>query len=98
LNEEGSRVCERLRRPAGGRRGMGSGGVKPAAAMVAVEFIFSALQIFIKLALDDGMDVRVLVAYRLMFGTGVPPYSARSSSSSSGMYVAEQSSVARIKS
>jgi hypothetical protein len=48
---------------------MGSGGVKPAAAMVAVEFIFSALQIFIKLALDDGMDVRVLVAYRLMFGT-----------------------------
>ncbi|XP_062225630.1 WAT1-related protein At1g68170-like [Phragmites australis] len=35
--------------------------------MVAVEFIFSALQIFIKLALDDGMDVRVLVAYRLMF-------------------------------
>ncbi|KAF0913876.1 hypothetical protein E2562_024951 [Oryza meyeriana var. granulata] len=50
---------------------MGGGGVvegvKPAAAMVMVEFIFSALQIFIKLALDDGMDVRVLVAYRLMF-------------------------------
>ncbi|KAL6851433.1 hypothetical protein ACP4OV_020366 [Aristida adscensionis] len=42
-------------------------GVKPTAAMVAVEFIFSALQIFIKLALDDGMDVRILVAYRLMF-------------------------------
>uniref|UniRef100_A0ACD5UA50 Uncharacterized protein n=1 Tax=Avena sativa TaxID=4498 RepID=A0ACD5UA50_AVESA len=36
--------------------------------MVVVEFIFSALQIFIKLALDDGMDERVLVAYRLMFG------------------------------
>ncbi|KXG26293.1 hypothetical protein SORBI_3006G077500 [Sorghum bicolor] len=42
---------------------------KPAMAMVAVEFVFSALQIFIKLALDDGMDVRVLVAYRLMFAT-----------------------------
>jgi hypothetical protein len=41
---------------------------RPAAAMVLVELIFSALQIFIKLALDDGMDVRVLVAYRLMFG------------------------------
>ncbi|RCV33617.1 hypothetical protein SEVIR_7G104300v4 [Setaria viridis] len=45
------------------------GGAKPAVAMVAVEFVFSALQIFIKLALDDGMDVRVLVAYRLMFAT-----------------------------
>ncbi|KAK3142638.1 hypothetical protein QOZ80_4BG0349280 [Eleusine coracana subsp. coracana] len=42
-------------------------GAKPAAAMVLVEFIFSALQIFIKLALDDGMDERILVAYRLMF-------------------------------
>ncbi|KAF8667416.1 hypothetical protein HU200_053100 [Digitaria exilis] len=45
------------------------GGAKPAVAMVAVEFVFSALQIFIKLALDDGMDVRVLVAYRLMFAS-----------------------------
>ncbi|KAM0863285.1 hypothetical protein ACQ4PT_044702 [Festuca glaucescens] len=55
-----------------GTRVGGAGGVfdgaRPAAAMVVVEFIFSALQIFIKLALDDGMDVRVLVAYRLMFG------------------------------
>lgn len=53
--------------------GIGAGGgaldaARPAAAMVLVEFIFSALQIFIKLALDDGMDERVLVAYRLMFG------------------------------
>ncbi|TVU14562.1 hypothetical protein EJB05_38037, partial [Eragrostis curvula] len=51
--------------------GGGAGGVvdgtKPVAAMVLVEFIFSALQIFIKLALDDGMDERILVAYRLMF-------------------------------
>ncbi|KAF7050209.1 hypothetical protein CFC21_058598 [Triticum aestivum] len=41
---------------------------RPVAAMVVVEFVFSAMQIFIKLALDDGMDVRVLVAYRPMFG------------------------------
>lgn len=53
------------------RIGVGGGALeaaRPVAAMVVVEFIFSALQIFIKLALDDGMDVRVLVAYRLMFG------------------------------
>ena len=59
-------------RAGGGGMGTGGGcvvvhGAKPAVAMVAVEFVFSALQIFIKLALDDGMDVRVLVAYRLMF-------------------------------
>ncbi|RLM73578.1 WAT1-related protein [Panicum miliaceum] len=53
----------------GGGGGGVVGGAKPAVAMVAVEFVFSALQIFIKLALDDGMDVRVLVAYRLMFAT-----------------------------
>ncbi|CAL5067701.1 unnamed protein product [Urochloa decumbens] len=45
------------------------GGARPAVAMVAVELVFSALQIFIKLALDDGMDERVLVAYRLMFAS-----------------------------
>ncbi|XP_044979396.1 WAT1-related protein At1g68170-like [Hordeum vulgare subsp. vulgare] len=51
---------------------VGAGGVleaaRPVAAMVVVELVFSAMQIFIKLALDDGMDVRVLVAYRPMFG------------------------------
>ena len=70
-------MCSSSSRPAGrpvGARGMGSGGgvvggAKPAVAMVAVEFVFSALQIFIKLALDDGMDVRVLVAYRRMFAS-----------------------------
>ncbi|KAI4993074.1 hypothetical protein ZWY2020_007387 [Hordeum vulgare] len=51
---------------------VGAGGVleaaRPVVAMVVVELVFSAMQIFIKLALDDGMDVRVLVAYRPMFG------------------------------
>ncbi|KAJ1270965.1 hypothetical protein BS78_06G092000 [Paspalum vaginatum] len=53
-----------------GTAGGGGGvvdGAKPAVAMVAVELVFSALQIFIKLALDDGMDARILVAYRLVF-------------------------------
>ncbi|RLN12906.1 hypothetical protein C2845_PM09G17110 [Panicum miliaceum] len=46
-------------------------GAKPAAAMVALQLLFSALQIFIELALDDGMDVRILVAYRFMFAAAV---------------------------
>ena len=46
-------------------------GAKPAAAMVALQLLFAALQIFIKLALDDGMDVRVLVAYRFMLAAAV---------------------------
>ena len=46
-------------------------GAKPAAAMVALQLLFTALQIFIKLALDDGMDVRALVAYRFMFAAAV---------------------------
>ncbi|XP_015691838.1 WAT1-related protein At1g09380-like [Oryza brachyantha] len=40
---------------------------RPVAAMVALQFLFSVLQIVIKLALNDGMDARVLVAYRFMF-------------------------------
>ncbi|WVZ85613.1 hypothetical protein U9M48_032517 [Paspalum notatum var. saurae] len=51
----------------GGGGGRVVEGAKPAVAMVGVELVFSALQIFIKLALDDGMDARVLVAYRLVF-------------------------------
>ena len=46
-------------------------GAKPAAAMVALQLLFAALQICIKLALDDGMDARVLVAYRFMFAAAV---------------------------
>lgn len=54
-------------RQGGGRCGVVVEGARPAAAMVALQFVFSALQIFIKLALNDGMDARVLVAYRFMF-------------------------------
>uniref|UniRef100_A0A0E0KQK2 WAT1-related protein n=1 Tax=Oryza punctata TaxID=4537 RepID=A0A0E0KQK2_ORYPU len=52
-----------------GGRGMGRPEAARAAvaAMVSLQLLFSALQIFIKLALNDGMDARVLVAYRFMF-------------------------------
>ncbi|KAL5214093.1 hypothetical protein ABZP36_003245 [Zizania latifolia] len=62
---------------AGGWCGDGGGGwaaaeaARPAVAMVALQFLFSVLQIFIKLALNDGMDARVLVAYRFMFAAAV---------------------------
>lgn len=46
---------------------MVAGAATPAAAMVGLQVLFSVLQIFIKLALNDGMDARVLVAYRYMF-------------------------------
>ncbi|KAM0925000.1 hypothetical protein ACQ4PT_004487 [Festuca glaucescens] len=37
--------------------------------MVGVQLLFSVLNILIKLALNDGMDARVLVAYRFMFAS-----------------------------
>jgi hypothetical protein len=55
----------------GRRPGGAMEGAKPAVAMVALQLLFSALQIFIQLALDDGMDARVLVAYRFMFDAAV---------------------------
>jgi hypothetical protein len=42
---------------------------RPAAGMVGVQLLFSVLNILIKLALNDGMDARVLVAYRFMFAS-----------------------------
>uniref|UniRef100_A0A0D9W4X3 WAT1-related protein n=1 Tax=Leersia perrieri TaxID=77586 RepID=A0A0D9W4X3_9ORYZ len=47
--------------------GAGEAAIRPVAAMVLLQFLFSVLQIFIKLAMNDGMDARVLVAYRFMF-------------------------------
>lgn len=44
---------------------------RPAAAMVGLQVLFAVLQIFFKLALNDGMDARVLVAYRFMFAAAV---------------------------
>lgn len=42
-------------------------GLKPAAAMVLVQVVFAGGNILYKLALNDGMDVRVLVTYRYLF-------------------------------
>ncbi|KAL5215810.1 hypothetical protein ABZP36_007211 [Zizania latifolia] len=55
---------------------MGAGnvveGLKPAAAMVLVQVIFAGVNIFYKLAVVcDGMDMRVLVAYRYLFASAV---------------------------
>jgi hypothetical protein len=51
----------------GGGCGVLAEAARPAAAMVVVQMLFSVLNILIKLALNDGMDARVLVAYRFMF-------------------------------
>ncbi|URE04789.1 EamA-like transporter family [Musa troglodytarum] len=39
-------------------------GAKPVAGMVLVQVVFAGVNIFYKLALNDGMDSRILVAYR----------------------------------
>ncbi|KAE8810528.1 Auxin-induced protein 5NG4 [Hordeum vulgare] len=46
-------------------------GMKPVAAMVVVQFVFAGVNIFYKLAVSDGMDMRVLVAYRFLFASAV---------------------------
>ena len=51
---------------------MGGGGDdagKPVAAMVVVQVVFAGVNIVYKLAVSDGMDMRVLVAYRYLFAS-----------------------------
>uniref|UniRef100_A0ACD5UPL2 Uncharacterized protein n=1 Tax=Avena sativa TaxID=4498 RepID=A0ACD5UPL2_AVESA len=55
----------------GGGCGVVAEAARPAAGMVGVQMLFSVLNILIKLALNDGMDARVLVAYRFMFAAVV---------------------------
>nr|CAB3488327.1 unnamed protein product [Digitaria exilis] len=43
--------------------------VKPVVAMVSFQAVFAGLNIFYKLAVSDGMDLRVLVAYRYIFAS-----------------------------
>uniref|UniRef100_A0A0D9WBG8 WAT1-related protein n=1 Tax=Leersia perrieri TaxID=77586 RepID=A0A0D9WBG8_9ORYZ len=55
---------------------MGAGdvvqGMQPVAAMVVVQVVFAGVNIFYKLAVVcDGMDMRVLVAYRYLFASAV---------------------------
>lgn len=49
--------------------GGGGGGGGPVLGMVMYQVMFAGLNIFYKLALSDGMDLRVLVAYRYMFAS-----------------------------
>ncbi|XP_062224984.1 WAT1-related protein At1g68170-like [Phragmites australis] len=51
--------------------GGADGVAKPVAAMVVVQVIFAGVNIFYKLALCDGMDMRVLIAYRYLFASAV---------------------------
>ncbi|XP_051219454.1 WAT1-related protein At1g68170 [Lolium perenne] len=46
-------------------------GMKPVAGMVVVQFVFAGVNIFYKLAVSDGMDMRVLIAYRYIFASVV---------------------------
>ncbi|XP_015943432.1 WAT1-related protein At1g68170 [Arachis duranensis] len=43
-------------------------GLKPVILMVLVQVAFTAVNVFYKLAINDGMSVKVLTAYRLAFG------------------------------
>ncbi|KAJ3681501.1 hypothetical protein LUZ60_015990 [Juncus effusus] len=44
-------------------------GLKPVLGMVMVQMAFAGLNIFYKLAINDGMDMKVLIAYRYLFAT-----------------------------
>lgn len=42
-------------------------GLKPAMVMIIVQIAFGGINIFYKLAKNDGMNVKIMVAYRMMF-------------------------------
>ncbi|KAI3974646.1 hypothetical protein MKX01_029636 [Papaver californicum] len=44
-------------------------GVKPALVMVVVQTVFAGMNVFYKLAMNDGMNMMILVAYRSLFAT-----------------------------
>ncbi|XP_009341320.3 WAT1-related protein At1g25270-like [Pyrus x bretschneideri] len=44
-------------------------GLKPVLLMVVVQFAFAGVNVLYKLAAYDGMNLRILVAYRFIFGT-----------------------------
>jgi len=41
--------------------------LKPVVVMVIVQIAFAGINVFYKLAANDGMDLRVLVAFRFLF-------------------------------
>ena len=44
-------------------------GLKPALMMVVVQVVFAGVNVFYKLAANDGMSLQVIVAYRFIFAT-----------------------------
>ncbi|XVE94009.1 hypothetical protein REPUB_Repub01dG0243400 [Reevesia pubescens] len=46
-------------------------GLKPAMLMVVVQIVFAGVNVLYKLAANDGMSLRVIVAYRFIFATAV---------------------------
>ncbi|KAM4098166.1 hypothetical protein ACJW30_07G056300 [Castanea mollissima] len=44
-------------------------GLKPTILMVVVQFAFAGVNVFYKLAANDGMNLRVIVAYRFLFAS-----------------------------
>ncbi|KAF8411629.1 hypothetical protein HHK36_004187 [Tetracentron sinense] len=44
-------------------------GMKPAMVMVVVQIVFAGVNVFYKLATNDGMNLKILVAYRYLFAT-----------------------------
>lgn len=46
-------------------------GLKPALMMVMVRTVFSCVNILYKIATEDGMNQRIIVAYRFMLGASV---------------------------
>ncbi|OVA16861.1 Drug/metabolite transporter [Macleaya cordata] len=44
-------------------------GLKPAIVMVVVQIVFAGMNVFYKLAINDGMNMKILVAYRSLFAT-----------------------------
>nr|AFK38288.1 unknown [Lotus japonicus] len=44
-------------------------GLKPTLLMVAVQIVFAGVNVLYKLAVNDGMNLRVVIAYRFIFAT-----------------------------
>lgn len=43
--------------------------LKPLMLMLVVQFSSTGVNVFYKLAANDGMDTRLIIAYRFIFGT-----------------------------
>lgn len=41
--------------------------MKPAMVMVVVQILFAGMNVLYKLVANDGMNLRILIAYRMMF-------------------------------